>query len=320
MNSSSALRIFSKSTIDLCLRNCLLSSPYPSRWFVTTYKPPPASIVHASANQINHAGPTVLSSRHVLEPNHLGRWETRNIIGSRRFHLSRTILVSRSHYETLGVSPAATQQEVKDAFHRLSKKLHPDKNLSSPDAVEKYKKVSAAYDILRNPNKRRTYDAELRAGSHWREDSGSRQQKESESKSENTGESDSNGNGGQERRESTTFNFTIGGKDHSVTIIGKEIIVIISGREYRFTSGPLSQLCFLFIIGIIGFIFKILGVILGFISTIFNFIGNVLSLPLILLYSCYRLLRVERQKTDKLRPEQDVKTDDRTLVCLLQPY
>ena len=59
------------------------------------------------------------------------------------------------------MSPAATQREVKDAFDRLSAELHPDKNPSSPDAAEKFKAVSAAYDILGSPEKRSRYDGEF---------------------------------------------------------------------------------------------------------------------------------------------------------------
>ena len=58
----------------------------------------------------------------------------------------------------------ATQREVKDAFDRLSAELHPDKNPSSPDAAEKFKAVSAAYDILGSPEKRSVYNAIVMTG------------------------------------------------------------------------------------------------------------------------------------------------------------
>jgi len=81
----------------------------------------------------------------------------------RRFYNAKlgSVEGSRSHYDTLGVSPMATQREVKDAFDRLSAELHPDKNPSSPDAAEKIKAVLAAYAILGNQGKRSSYDAEL---------------------------------------------------------------------------------------------------------------------------------------------------------------
>lgn len=61
-------------------------------------------------------------------------------------------------YETLGVSKTATQSEIKKAYHKLARTLHPDVN---PDkkAAEKFKKVSAAYELLSNTDKRKRYDA-----------------------------------------------------------------------------------------------------------------------------------------------------------------
>jgi len=158
MNSNLALRIFSKSTIDLYRRSCLFSS----RRSVATYQPPQArrSIVHplsayyfrTSANQISHAGSAVPSRSFHLSATTFGsrsHYETWHYV----------YFGSRSHYETLGVSPMATQREVKDAFDRLSAELHPDKNPSSPDAAEKFKAVSDAYDILGSPEKRFVYNA-----------------------------------------------------------------------------------------------------------------------------------------------------------------
>lgn len=61
-------------------------------------------------------------------------------------------------YETLGVSKTATQAEIKKAYHKLARTLHPDVN---PDkkAAEKFKKVSAAYELLSDADKRKRYDA-----------------------------------------------------------------------------------------------------------------------------------------------------------------
>lgn len=77
----------------------------------------------------------------------------------RHFHKS---LISFSHYDTLGIPSTASQSEVKDAFYRLSKQLHPDRNPDSPNAAEKFKLVSAAYEVIGNPENRRKYDGELR--------------------------------------------------------------------------------------------------------------------------------------------------------------
>lgn len=65
-----------------------------------------------------------------------------------------------NHYETLGVSNTASQEEIKKAYRKLSLKLHPDKT-TDPILVDKYKSVNEAYAILGNPSERKKYDFEL---------------------------------------------------------------------------------------------------------------------------------------------------------------
>ena len=61
------------------------------------------------------------------------------------------------HYETLGVSRDATPDEIKKAYRRLARELHPDVN-PSEDAAERFKSVTHAYDVLSDPNERQRYD------------------------------------------------------------------------------------------------------------------------------------------------------------------
>ncbi len=62
-------------------------------------------------------------------------------------------------YETLGVARTATPEEIKKAYLRLAKKLHPDLNPGDKTAEERFKEVSAANDFLSDAERRRRYDA-----------------------------------------------------------------------------------------------------------------------------------------------------------------
>lgn len=65
----------------------------------------------------------------------------------------------RDYYEVLGVGRDAGGAEVKKAFRRLARDLHPDVNRHDPEAEEKFKQAAEAYEVLSDPERRRTYDA-----------------------------------------------------------------------------------------------------------------------------------------------------------------
>ncbi|KAG4218413.1 hypothetical protein PC116_g33107, partial [Phytophthora cactorum] len=67
-------------------------------------------------------------------------------------------------YDALGVSPTATEAELKKAYKTGALKWHPDKNAHNPAAEEKFKEISHAYEILSDPQKRQIYDQYGEAG------------------------------------------------------------------------------------------------------------------------------------------------------------
>jgi len=74
-----------------------------------------------------------------------------------------TPMPKRDYYEVLGVGRDATGAQVKSAYRKLARKYHPDVN-KAPDATEKFKEATEAYEVLSNPQKRKTYDEFGHAG------------------------------------------------------------------------------------------------------------------------------------------------------------
>ena len=61
-------------------------------------------------------------------------------------------------YKVLGVSPSATDEEIKDAYRKLAKKYHPDLNPGNAEAEAKFKEAGEAYEVLSDADKRARYD------------------------------------------------------------------------------------------------------------------------------------------------------------------
>src|SRR6186997_1083629 len=65
--------------------------------------------------------------------------------------------MATDYYGTLGVSPQASDDEIKKAYRRLARQYHPDVN-PDPEAQERFKEISRAYEILSDPQKRAAFD------------------------------------------------------------------------------------------------------------------------------------------------------------------
>src|SRR5256885_3567815 len=66
-------------------------------------------------------------------------------------------------YGVLGVEPGASEDDIKRAYRQLARELHPDVN-ADPEAEQRFKEITAAYDTLSDPARRRQYDLYGRAG------------------------------------------------------------------------------------------------------------------------------------------------------------
>jgi len=72
-------------------------------------------------------------------------------------------MATLNYYAVLGVSPQASQEEIKKAYRKLALAHHPDRNQGNRQADHKIREVNAAYEILGDPDSRKTYDR-LRLG------------------------------------------------------------------------------------------------------------------------------------------------------------
>jgi molecular chaperone DnaJ len=70
----------------------------------------------------------------------------------------------KDYYRVLGVSDTATAKEIKSAYRKLSRQYHPDQNAGDAAAEERFKEISAAYDVVGDAERRKEYDEVRRLG------------------------------------------------------------------------------------------------------------------------------------------------------------
>lgn len=96
------------------------------------------------------SAPTQYKHRTKQRLSHLLQWK--------RFYCGAKYRQLGNLYARLGLTGAATQDEIKNAYYELSKQHHPDKNEGSDEAAKQFRSITEAYEILGNTTTRARYD------------------------------------------------------------------------------------------------------------------------------------------------------------------
>ena len=95
------------------------------------------------------------------------------------------------YYQILGLKKGATEEEIKKAYRKLARKLHPDLNPTDKEANKKFQELNEANEVLSDPEKRKKYD---QYGKDWQHSEQFEQARQSGRRSANTGGQDFSGN------------------------------------------------------------------------------------------------------------------------------
>lgn len=86
------------------------------------------------------------------------RYVNRRDVLARYFRSTAIASKQKNFYDILGVSKSASKDEIKSKYREMAKKCHPDLNRDDKSAEERFKEITAAYEVLENDSKRQTYD------------------------------------------------------------------------------------------------------------------------------------------------------------------
>jgi curved DNA-binding protein len=114
------------------------------------------------------------------------------------------------YYKILGVDKNASEEDIKKAYRKLARKLHPDLNPTDKDAHQKFQQINEANEVLSDPEKRKKYD---QYGKDWQHADQFEQQKQQRGQSRYTGEQDFSG--GDDSDFSSFFESMFGGGGRS---------------------------------------------------------------------------------------------------------
>ena len=110
--------------------------------------------------------PSTVMERNI-NPSTVGTMERNILPKTNRRNFQTSSLSSqeakKDFYETLGVSPEATNTEIKNAYFQLALKFHPDTNKDDPDAAKKFISIAEAYEVLSNEKQKLFYDTSRRS-------------------------------------------------------------------------------------------------------------------------------------------------------------
>ncbi|XP_057968975.1 uncharacterized protein LOC131158255 [Malania oleifera] len=121
-----------------------------------------ASSLSSSSSSVFNGGSVLRTHKAflALTPSPSSCQDTKRVFSTRP---GTVISASSDYYFTLGVSKSASNKEIKAAYRRLARQYHPDVN-KQPGATEKFKEISAAYEVLSDDKKRALYDQYGEAG------------------------------------------------------------------------------------------------------------------------------------------------------------